>query len=194
MTSMPVDVTKRKWVVAITKLLGLLGLAGLFYPLLKYLSPSKEARAQGGPVRVDLSTMKIGEQKTIVWRGKPVWVVRRSKEDIARLPALNGYLRDPLSTIDQQPSYAKNINRSVRPDFLVLLGVCTHLGCAPTYRPEPGAVDAAWPGGFYCSCHGSRFDLAGRVFKDMPAPTNLEVPPYRFEQDVLIIGEDVAAM
>ena len=189
-----IDEAKRLWVVQITKLLSVIGLAGIFYPLLRYLSPSKEAKAQGGPVTIDVSGMAIGEQKTVVWRGKPVWIVRRSADDVARLVSLNDDLRDPYSTVDQQPVYAKNIGRSLRPDFLVLLGVCTHLGCAPTFRPEPGAVDASWPGGFYCSCHGSRFDLAGRVFKDMPAPTNLEVPPYRFEKDMLIIGDEVGAI
>lgn len=188
---LPIDDVRRAWVIRVTQWLGFVGLAGVFYPFLQYLSPSKEAKAQGGPVRLDVSNMVVGEQKTVLWRGKPVWVVRRSLEAVQHLGDLDMQLRDPFSEVAQQPSYAKNATRSVRPDFLVLLGVCTHLGCAPTYRPEPGAVDATWPGGFYCSCHGSKFDLAGRVFKNMPAPTNLEVPPHHFEQDVLVIGEEI---
>lgn len=185
------DEVKRRWVLGAAQALGLLGLAGFLYPLLRYLAPSREAQAQGAPVRVDVSGMRVGEQKTVLWRGKPVWIVKRSLASVDALPDLNGDLRDPFSHVQQQPIYAQNTSRSVRPDFLVLLGVCTHLGCAPTYRPEPGAIDAKWPGGFYCSCHGSKFDLAGRVFKNMPAPTNLEVPPHHFEQDMLIIGDEI---
>ena len=145
------------------------------------------------PIEVDISVLKEGEQRTVVWRGKPIWVVRRTVDQVNALSQLDSELTDPNSEIEQQPGYAKNAYRSIRPDILVLVGVCTHLGCAPTYRPEPKAIDAAWPGGFFCSCHGSKFDLAGRVYKGVPAPTNLEVPPYHFkDKSTLIVGQHQA--
>ena len=136
----------------------------------------------------------MGEQIVVEWRGKPVWIVRRSAEMIAHLATDNNLLRDPDSLVDQQPDYAKNVYRSVNPEFLILVGVCTHLGCSPKYRPEVGQVDENWQGGFYCPCHGSSFDLAGRVFKGVPAPINMEVPPHYFKtSSTVIVGQDKPA-
>jgi len=135
--------------------------------------------------------MKVGDQLTVSWRGRPVWIVKRSPEALASLDGVTTLLRDPNSDVAQQPIYARNQHRSIKPEILVLVGVCTHLGCAPTYRPDKGGVDEKWPGGFFCSCHGSRFDMAGRVYKGVPAPINLEVPPHAFINDnELIIGTD----
>ena len=187
------DEKKRQFLVGVSALVAGVGVVGAAVPLVHSLSPSRSTLAAGAPVRVDVSKMNIGEQKTVMWRGKPIWIVRRAQEQVERLLGLSQLLRDPDSKVEQQPTYAANDYRSVRPEFLVLVGVCTHLGCAPTYRPEPGSVESEWPGGFYCSCHGSKFDLAGRVFKGVPAPINLEVPPYHFaDQHMLVIGEDGA--
>ena len=159
-------------------------------PLVSYLSPNKSTQEAGKPIKVDIGAMKPGEQKTVLWRSKPVWIIRRTEAMLASLNKTTTLLKDPDSHIGQQPNYAQNQARSVRPDILVLLGICTHLGCSPTYRPEPKSVDESWEGGFYCSCHGSKFDLAGRVFKNMPAPINMEVPPYHFlDENTLMIGE-----
>jgi ubiquinol-cytochrome c reductase iron-sulfur subunit len=186
-----VDQSKRAFLRQATTVVGAVGLAGAAYPFLASMAPSRAANAKAKPVRVNVKAMKEGEQKTIIWRGKPVWIVRRTADDIAKLNSLNSRLSDPNSTIPQQPSYVDSITRSIRPELLVLVGVCTHLGCAPTYRPEPGAIESSWPGGFFCSCHGSKFDLAGRVYKGVPAPTNLEVPPHRYLADgTLVVGEN----
>ena len=186
----PVDEVKRSLLKKTSVFLGALGLAGIGVPLLSYLSPNRSTREAGKPISVDVSGMKIGEQKTVLWRSKPVWIIRRSEAMLASLGLVDGKLKDPGSDVAQQPVYARNEARSIRPDFLVLLGICTHLGCSPTYRPDPKSVDDTWAGGFYCSCHGSKFDLAGRVFKNMPAPSNLEVPPYHFsDENTLVIGD-----
>ena len=185
-----VDSKRRDLLKASATVLGAAGVAGVSTPLLSYLAPSKATKAAGAPVRLDVSKLQPGEQKTVLWRGKPVWIIRRTQEMIASLPLAVPFLSDPDSKEPQQPAYATNMQRSIKPEYLVLIGVCTHLGCAPTFRPEPKSVDATWPGGFYCSCHGSRFDLAGRVFKNVPAPINLEVPPYHFKDNqTLVIGE-----
>jgi ubiquinol-cytochrome c reductase iron-sulfur subunit len=144
-------------------------------------------------VQADISKLESGQMIRVQWRGKPVWVVRRTEEMLAALPGLKDSLRDPESVDPQQPEYAKNINRSIKPEFLVAVGICTHLGCSPTFVPEamPQPYDANWKGGFFCPCHGSRFDLAGRVFKGVPAPLNLEIPPHKYISETLIlIGED----
>jgi ubiquinol-cytochrome c reductase iron-sulfur subunit len=133
---------------------------------------------------------------TVEWRGKPVWIVRRTEQNMKDLPTLDGSLADPASEMPQQPEYTKNANRSIKPELVVLVGICTHLGCSPTYRPEaaPADLGAEWKGGFFCPCHGSRFDLAGRVYKGVPAPKNLEVPPYKFLSDTkILIGVDEGA-
>jgi ubiquinol-cytochrome c reductase iron-sulfur subunit len=156
--------------------------------------PSAKAQAAGAPVEVDISKLEMGQLLTVEWRGKPVWIFRRSDETLSNLQSLNDNLRDPASdTASQQPNYCQNANRAIRDDLMVLVGICTHLGCSPTYRPEMAPADLGpdWKGGFFCPCHGSRFDLAGRVYQGVPAPTNLVVPPYHFLGDgVVIVGQD----
>jgi ubiquinol-cytochrome c reductase iron-sulfur subunit len=157
-------------------------------------NPSARALAAGAPIEVDISKVEPGQLLRVIWRGKPVWVVNRTPEMLTNLPANDQSLRDPASeVVEQQPAYAQNPHRSRKPEYLVLVGICTHLGCSPTYRPEvaPEDLGADWKGGWYCPCHGSRFDLAGRVYKNVPAATNLVVPPYYFKDDAtLLIGED----
>jgi ubiquinol-cytochrome c reductase iron-sulfur subunit len=161
------------------------------------MMPSARAKAAGAPVEIDISAVEPGQRITAEWRGKPIWVVRRTESQLANLPSLDGNLRDPASeVVDQQPSYAQNPTRSIKPEFAVLVGICTHLGCSPTFRPElaPADLGADWKGGFFCPCHGSTFDLAGRVFQSVPAPTNLVVPPHRYISDSrILIGEDQEA-
>ncbi len=163
-------------------------------PFVSSLAPSERAKALGASVEVDISDLGPGEVKTVEWRGKPVWIMRRTPEMLAALPAHDAELADPASKKEQQPDYARNPQRSIRPEVFVAVGICTHLGCSPTALPAGTAnpsVGADWPGGFFCPCHGSTFDLAGRVFKNKPAPTNLEVPPHRYLADSkLLIGED----
>lgn len=182
---------KKRRLLQLAGALGAIGAVGGAVPFASSLYPSRSALLKGKPVKVDLSSMKTGEQKTVMWRGKPIWIIKRNDDMLAMLSANDSQLRDPESRVAQQPNYAQNPYRSINPEYLVLIGVCTHLGCAPTYRPEKGVVDESWPGGFFCSCHGSKFDLAGRVFEGVPAPTNLEVPPHHFtSKDVLVIGSE----
>jgi len=190
-----VDSKRRRFLLRATQTLGAVGVVAAGFPFVKSMLPSASAVAAGQPVRVKLQGMKDGDQLTVVWRGRPVWIVKRTEEMIATLSALDSRLRDPDSKETQQPGYAENVYRSRKPEFLVLVGICTHLGCSPTYRPEPKSVDATWPGGFFCTCHGSKFDLAGRVFKGVPAPINLEVPPYVFinDEEILIGANEVPA-
>jgi ubiquinol-cytochrome c reductase iron-sulfur subunit len=171
---------RRKMLLAATAGLGGVGLIGAAYPLLASLAPSERARAAGAPVDYDVSRLAPGSITTLEWRGRPVWVLHRSPAMLAALAGHDAELADPASSRSAQPPSCRNPARAVRPAFLVCTAICTHLGCIPSFRPEPGAPDlpAGWPGGFYCPCHGSRFDLAGRVFRNVPAPTNLEVPPY----------------
>ena len=188
-----VDLKKRRFLVATTTVIGAAGAAAIAVPFLTSFSPSERARAAGAPVEVELSKMQPGQLVRVEWRGKPVWVLYRSKEMIDRLPELNSKLRDPDSEVEQQPSYAKNSYRSIKPEYSILVGICTHLGCSPTYRPEVGPADlgADWLGGYYCPCHGSRYDLAGRVYKNVPAPKNLVVPPHYYMTDSrVLVGED----
>lgn len=185
----------RRWfLIGATGAVGAVGAAGVAVPFVKSWNPSAKAKAAGAPVKVDISKLEPGGRIIAEWRSKPVWVVRRTEESLAALAELEENLRDPASEQEQQPGYAKNEYRSLRPEILVLIGLCTHLGCSPTYRPELGAADLggdSWLGGFFCPCHGSKFDLAGRVYKGVPAPTNLEVPPYSFESDnVIVVGVD----
>lgn len=189
------DLERRKFLLGAVKAFSAFGFLGALYPFLASMTPSVTAQAAGAPVKVDLSQMKDGEQKTVVWRGKPIWIIKRPLSAIKALSDSDPELRDPASKVPQQPNYAQNTFRSIKKEFLVLVGVCTHLGCAPTYRPDVGAsdIDPKWPGGFFCACHGSKFDMSGRVFDGVPAPTNLEVPPHRFINDnTVIIGEDAA--
>ncbi|MGQ3892129.1 ubiquinol-cytochrome c reductase iron-sulfur subunit [Legionella sp. CNM-4043-24] len=181
-----IDEQKRKFLLGATGVLGGVGVACALTPFVSSWLPSARAEAAGAPVLVDLSKIEPGQQATVEWRGKPVWIVRRTQEMLAQLPKNDALLRDPQSLVEQQPDYAKNEHRSINPEYLVLVGVCTHLGCTPKYTPVINEVGPQWPGGFFCPCHGSTFDLAGRVFKGVPAPINLEVPPYRFVNEHMI--------
>ena len=188
----PDDSDRRLWLGAATAVGGA-GLVATAVPFVASLAPSEKARALGAPVDVDVSNLRPGELRTVEWRGKPVFVLRRTPEMIDALARHDELLADPLSQRSEQPEAERNALRSSRPDLVVMEAVCTHLGCIPTFRPTPGSPDlgARWPGGFYCPCHGSKFDLAGRVFKNVPAPTNLTVPPYRFlSETALLIGAD----
>lgn len=185
-----VDLSRRRFLVAATSIMGGVGLGLASIPFLSSWAPNAKVEALGAPVEVDVSKLAMGAKLTVKWRGKPVWVIRRTPEMLKALEHPDYSLRDPNSKVDQQPTYAQNYYRSIDPAYLVLVGICTHLGCSPLYRPEPGSVSPSWPGGFYCPCHGSKFDLAGRVFTGVPAPINLEVPPCEFvKKDVLVIGE-----
>lgn len=187
------DSARRHWIV-VASAAGGAGIVATSVPFVVSMAPSERARALGAPVEVDVGLIKPGELRTVEWRGKPVWVLRRTTDMLGSLRSHDALLSDPHSSRrGQQPDYARNDLRSVKPDIAVLVAICTHLGCIPTFRPEPGAADigASWPGGFYCPCHGSKFDLAGRVFKNVPAPSNLEVPPHRYAgTSSLLIGED----
>lgn len=190
-----VDNSKRRFLTtAASVVVGGAGAAAVAVPFVLSMLPSAKARAAGAPVEVDISKLEIGQLITVEWRGKPVWVLNRSSESLLALPALDNQLADPESDAStQQPAYCKNENRSIRDNIVVLVGICTHLGCSPTYRPElaPADLGPEWKGGFFCPCHGSRYDLSGRVFKNMPAPTNLVVPPHHFLGDNrIVIGKD----
>jgi len=190
-----VDTRKRKFLIAATSAVGGVAVAGVAVPLVMSMMPSARAKAAGAPVEVDISKIEPGMLLTVEWRGKPVWIVNRTPEMLELMAKHDDQLADPKSDMPQQPDYCKNANRSIKPEFLVAVGICTHLGCSPTYRKEVGAADlgADWPGGFFCPCHGSRFDLAARVFKGVPAPTNLVIPPHQYLSDAkLLIGVDPA--
>ncbi len=193
-----IDKGRRQLLTAATTLTGAVGVAFAAVPFLASWKPSARAKALGAPVEIDISKLEPGAMLKIEWRGKPVLVVRRTTEMIGRIGAHDDLLADPQSNASRQPEYARNPERAIRPEYLVMLGVCTHLGCLPQNRFEPGAsadgvLTATWPGGFFCPCHGSKFDLAGRVFAGVPAPTNLEIPPYSFAGDThVVIGLDPA--
>jgi len=187
------DPKRRKLLIGGAAAVGGLGTVALAGSMLASMSPSARARAAGAPVEADVSKLSPGQLLTVEWRGKPVWIVSRTEEALESLSEGVDRLADPDSEIEQQPPYAQNPERAIKPEYLVVIGVCTHLGCSPTYRPEiaPPDLGANWEGGFFCPCHGSRFDLSGRVYAGVPAPTNLEVPPYRFADDgTIVIGED----
>jgi ubiquinol-cytochrome c reductase iron-sulfur subunit len=188
------DADRRSLLVAATGIAAGAGLLAAAYPFAASLAPSEVVRAQGGPVLVDISTLATGELRTVAWRGKPVWLMRRSEDMVRALQQPNPALADPQSRRSEQPKSCANPTRSERPDILVAVGVCTHLGCSPTLRLDDSALNAELhaPGGFFCPCHGSRFDLAGRVVKNVPAPTNLDIPAYRFiDASRLQIGQAV---
>ena len=196
MANSGVDKRRRRFLIAATSVVGAVGTAAVAAPFISSWSPSARALAAGAPVEVSVGKVEPGQLLRVIWRGKPVWVVNRTKEMLGTLEGLSSQLKDPDSTNDkQQPLYAKNLyrTREGKEQYLVLVGICTHLGCSPTYRPELGPADlgAEWKGGWYCPCHGSKFDLAGRVFKNVPAGANLEVPPYYFKDDsTVLVGED----
>ena len=182
--------SRRRFLTTTVTSLGISGMGLTLWPFVMSMNPSARAKASGAPVEVDISKLEFGQLLTVAWRGRPVWILRRSPEQLQRLEAFPpDQLRDPMSAVSaQQPNYAKNVFRSTDPEWLIAVGVCTHLGCTPTYRPElsPEDLGAGWVGGFFCPCHGSRFDLAGRVFAGVPAPRNLEIPPYRFLKSRLV--------
>jgi ubiquinol-cytochrome c reductase iron-sulfur subunit len=185
-----VNTGRRRFLTGTTAVIGGLGVAGAAVPFVLSFKPSARAQTAGAPVEVDISKLESGQRMIVEWRGKPVWIFRRTPEQLAALPSLDGNLRDPKSdNPEQTPEFAKNEARSIKPELAVIVGVCTHLGCSPLYVPEmlPQPFDAEWKGGFYCPCHQSRFDLAGRVFQGVPAPSNLEVPPYHFVDDGRVV-------
>lgn len=192
----PENLGRRRFLTATTSVVGAVGAGYLAVPFIKSWNPSARAKLAGAPVTQDISALAEGQQLTLKWRGQPVYVARRSQAMLATLPQMDSLLLDPKSdNTDQQPEYAKNEWRSIKPEILVLVAVCTHLGCAPEFVPElkPQPFDPNWKGGYFCPCHKSRYDLAGRVFQGMPAPANLPVPPYHFENDAtLVIGVDPA--
>jgi len=192
----PENLGRRRFLTATTAVVGAVGAGYLAVPFIKSWNPSARAKLAGAPVTQDISALAEGQQLTLKWRGQPVYVAKRSQAMLATLPQMDPLLLDPKSdNTDQQPAYAKNEWRSIKPEILVLVAVCTHLGCAPEFVPElkPQPFDPNWKGGYFCPCHKSRYDLAGRVFQGMPAPANLPVPPYHFENDAtLVIGVDPA--
>jgi ubiquinol-cytochrome c reductase iron-sulfur subunit len=199
MTDQKIDGGKRTWIIA-SGCAGAVGAGFLAVPFVSSFEPSERARAAGAPVEADISALKPGEKMTVEWRGKPVWIVRRTPEQLAELPKIDKELADPTSqrtTFASTPEFARNDWRSIKPEYLVVVGICSHLGCSPSDKFTPGAQPSLpddWVGGFLCPCHGSTFDMAGRVFKDKPAPDNLEVPPYMYISDSrLLIGEEKKA-
>lgn len=191
-----IDPARRQWIIATAGVGGILGMTALT-PFVSSLLPSERALAAGAPVEVDIGRLQAGEMLVVEWRGKPVWILNRTPEMLAALKKAEPMLADPASRVaSQQPEYAANPTRSRVPEMLVVIGICTHLGCSPSNAFTPGdpALGADWPGGFLCPCHGSTFDFAGRVFKNKPAPTNLEVPPHQYLSDTrLLIGSDEAS-
>jgi ubiquinol-cytochrome c reductase iron-sulfur subunit len=198
MSDQQVDQAKRTWLIA-SGCAGAIGGVAAAVPFVSTFAPSERAKAAGAAVEVDVSALKPGEKMTAEWRGKPVWVVRRTPEQLKDLEKLSAEMADPNSDRNAYPTpdYAKNLTRSVKPEYLVVIGICTHLGCSPSDKlqagPQPSLPDD-WKGGFLCACHGSTFDVAGRVFKNKPAPDNLEIPPHYYLSDTtLLVGEDKKA-
>lgn len=184
---------RRRFLIGATSVVGGIGVVGAAVPFVASWNPSAKAEAAGAPVTVNISKLESGQQMTVEWRGKPVWVIRRTDEMIERTREMDDRVKDPLSEEASQPGYIEGELRSIRDEFVVMIGICTHLGCSPQYRPEVAPADLGedWMGGFYCACHGSRYDLAGRVYPNQPAPQNLEIPPYRFDDDnTLTVGLD----
>ena len=197
MSSDGVNPVRRKFLTAATSAVGVAGAVGIAVPFVGSWNPSASAKAAGAPVKADIGKIEPGQMIVVEWRGKPVYVVHRTEEQLEGLAKLNDQLKDPDSEASVQPAYVTGVDRAIRPELLVIEGLCTHLGCAPKFRPEVGAADLggdAWLGGFFCPCHGSKFDLSGRVYSGVPASANLIVPPYSFEGDnVLVIGVDAEA-
>lgn len=186
-----IDQKRRCFLRAATTAVGGIGLAAASVPFFSYWMPSADTEAASAPIKIDISSLKPREQLTVPWRGMPIWVIYRDEEMLASLNKVDNVLRDPLSEQDQQPAYCKNTQRSIKPQIFVAIGICTHLGCVPTYRPDVGSVTTDWPGGFYCPCHGSKYDLAGRVYQNVPAPLNLKIPRHMYSSDTeILIGQD----
>ena len=193
MSAQGVNKNRRRVLIAATSVMGAVGAGYVAVPFISSMNPSAKARAAGAPVEADIGKLEPGAMLRVKWRGKPVWVVNRTKEMLATLPELEPVLVDPDSNASDQPDYCKNKTRSIKEQYLVAIGICTHLGCSPTYRPDvaPEDLGPEWKGGFFCPCHGSRFDLAGRVYKGVPAPVNLVIPKHTYVSDsVILIGED----
>lgn len=196
MSTDEIDQSRRHFLTVATVVAGAVGTVMAAVPFVSSMEPSARAKAMGGPVDVDVSKIEPGAMIKVKWRGKPTWVVQRDAAVIDGLSKVDDRLRDPDSKEPQQPAYCQNEYRSIRAPLFVVIGICTHLGCSPLYKPSPAdpELGADWPGGFFCPCHGSKYDLAGRVFKNVPAPLNLQVPPYKFMSDTLIrVGEDERA-
>lgn len=194
MSEQQVDPRRRRFLTAVTTGVGLVGTGFAATPFIASMLPSARAKAAGAAVEVDISKVEPGQMITVGWHGKPVWIVNRTPAMLASLTQDSTLLRDPLSKEPQQPIYAQNVTRSIKPNYLVLVGICTHLGCSPNPRFKMGAASGlgkSWPGGFLCPCHGSKYDLSGRVFKGVPAPLNMVVPPYSYVSDThVMIGVD----
>lgn len=184
---------RRRFLVLTTAGAGGLAAAGVAAPFVASWFPSEKAKAAGAPVEIDVSKLEAGQILTAEWQGKPIWVVNRTDQQLKDLKGLNGVLTDPNSEVNHQPEDCKNETRSIKPNVLVAIGICTHLGCSPTYRPDiaPADLGAEWKGGFFCPCHGSKFDIAGRVYAGAPAPTNLVIPPHKYLSDTTIqVGDE----
>jgi ubiquinol-cytochrome c reductase iron-sulfur subunit len=193
MAERTMDQGKRRFLIGATSIVGGVGAVAVAIPFVMSMFPSERAKAAGAPVDVDIGKLELGQKIDVEWRGKVVWIINRTKPMLESLPKLDPKLADPNSNDSQQPPYAKNEHRSIKDNVLVMVGICTHLGCSPTYRPDVAPADLGpdWLGGFFCPCHQSKFDLAGRVYKGVPAPTNLPVPPHRYMTDTrIIIGDD----
>ena len=194
MTFSEIEKSRRKLLTVIMNAVGGAGALATAIPFIKSMLPSEKTRVGGRAITVDLQRIETGKQETFTWRGKPIWILKRTPRMLAGLEKLEPRLRDPFSKVtSQQPPYAENLTRSIKQEYFVCIGVCTHLGCVPRFRPETGPPDLGsdWPGGYFCPCHGSRFDLAGRVYKGVPAPTNLVIPPHQYAgEHEIIIGED----
>jgi ubiquinol-cytochrome c reductase iron-sulfur subunit len=195
-TEATVDKGKRRFLIGASSVVGGVGAIAAATPFVMSFWPSERAKAAGAPVEVDISKVEAGQKINVEWRGKVCWIVNRTPAMLQTLPKLDDKLADPKSVQDQQPAYAKNEHRSIKPEYWIAVGICTHLGCSPTFRPEMAPADLGpdWMGGFFCPCHQSKFDLAGRVFRGMPAPLNLVVPPHKYLSDAkIVIGESAAA-
>ncbi|CAM3988330.1 MULTISPECIES: ubiquinol-cytochrome c reductase iron-sulfur subunit [Vibrio] len=192
MSNAPLNNGRRKFLTATTAVVGGLGAAAVAVPFIKSWNPSARAKSAGAPVEFDISKLEEGQMARVIWRGQPVWVVKRGQATLDELDQLTEQLRDPDSVEEQQPSYAQNIYRSLKPEIFIAVGLCTHLGCSPTYLPNTFSEQVSGvKSGFFCPCHGSKFDMAGRVFQGVPAPYNLAVPPHMYMDDnLIIIGED----
>jgi ubiquinol-cytochrome c reductase iron-sulfur subunit len=196
MNAQGVDQKRRRTLIAATSALGAVGAGFIAVPFISSMNPSAKARAAGAPVQADVSKLEPGALLRVKFRGQPIWVVNRTPEMLDALATNDPKLTDPSSEVPQQPEYCANPTRSIKPEYFVAIGICTHLGCSPTYRPEvaPDDLGAEWKGGWFCPCHGSKFDLAGRVFKGVPAPTNLVIPKHMYVNDTtILVGEDEGA-
>lgn len=187
------DLSRRRFLTTATSVVGGAGVVAAVWPFLASLKPSERAKALGAPVTIDISKLETGQKLTVAWRGKPIWVIKRTPDMLASLKKVESHLSDPANAQPQQPEYVTGEARAIKPEILVMVGSCTHLGCSPTFKPEHPApeIDPDWQGGFYCPCHGSKFDISGRVYKGVPAPLNLQVPPHRYaDNNTIVIGED----